>query len=128
MLSYMKYNAVKILLEGGASSEEVAQTLQVSEATVKLVKKCRSYEEYKQESNTLKYLAKKRKEAAEMTAKEPAPETAPTQIVEHRQSIIVQANHYMMEELKRQTELLKLISNKLAFVVDELTGIEKKEV
>ena len=41
--------------------------------------------------------------------------------VVHEQSVTIQATHYMMEELRRTNELLTLISNKLAFVVDQLT-------
>ena len=43
------------------------------------------------------------------------------EIVEHRQTIVVQASHYMLEEQKKTNELLTLISNKLSFIVDELT-------
>ena len=49
------------------------------------------------------------------------------QIVEHRQSVTIVATQYMAEEMKKQTELLKLISNKLAFIVDELTSTGNKE-
>ena len=36
-------------------------------------------------------------------------------------TVKVEATHYMMEELKKANDTLKLISNKLAFIVDELT-------
>lgn len=61
------------------------------------------------------------KEVNAVPASEPIKEEPVTQVVEHRQSITLMANHYLMEEVKKQTQLLTIISNKLAFVVDELT-------
>jgi hypothetical protein len=63
-----------------------------------------------------KKTAEKPKEAEELK-----PVEAPPQVVEHRQSVTVIANHYMMEQLQEQTRLLTLISNKLAFIVEQLT-------
>jgi hypothetical protein len=48
-------------------------------------------------------------------------------IHKHEQSVTVIANHYMAEQLQKQTELLTLISNKLAFIVDELCGTTVKK-
>ena len=45
-------------------------------------------------------------------------------VIRHEQSVTIVANHYMAEEMKKQTELLELISRKLAFIVDELTGVK----
>ena len=45
----------------------------------------------------------------------------PTQVIEHRQTVTVQATHYMMQEMKRTNELLELISRKMAFIVESLT-------
>ena len=42
------------------------------------------------------------------------------QVVEHRQSVTIQATHYMMQEMKKTNELLELISRKLTFIVDQL--------
>ena len=44
------------------------------------------------------------------------------QVVEHKQTITMVANHYMMEQLQKQTELLTLIGNKLAVIIDDLYG------
>ena len=41
-----KYNAIKLILEGGASYAEAAKYMQVSEATVGRVKSSESFEEY----------------------------------------------------------------------------------
>ena len=40
--------------------------------------------------------------------------------MEHRQSVTIQATHYMMQEMKKTNELLELISRKLTFIVDQL--------
>ena len=51
------------------------------------------------------------------------PQTPPAQpqVVEHRQTVTIQATHYMMQEMKRTNELLELISRKMAYIVDQLS-------
>ena len=44
------------------------------------------------------------------------------QVVEHHQTVTIQATHYMMEEMKKTNELLTLLNAKLAFIVEELAG------
>lgn len=56
---------------------------------------------------------------------QPVPQAA-QQSVPSAVSNMYQSNR-MLEELKQQNEWLKLISNKLAFVVDELTGKKETE-
>ena len=51
---------------------------------------------------------------------QPAPAQQP-QVVEHRQTVTIQATHYMMQEMKRTNELLELISRKMAYIVDQLS-------
>ena len=51
---------------------------------------------------------------------QPAPAQQP-QVVEHRQTVTIQATHYMMQEMKKTNELLELISRKMAFIVDQLS-------
>ena len=142
------FNAIRTLLKGGANLEECSEYMKVSTSTVSLIKKSETYEEYKsncyltsaayrkrmaamkaKEEQEKKKLIEENKKKAEKIAKEvgavPASEMVkqnqPVQVVEHRQTIQITATHYMMEELKKANELLTLISNKLAFVVDELT-------
>ena len=53
---------------------------------------------------------------------QPLPQQSqPTKVIEHRQTVTVQATHYMMQEMKRTNELLELISRKMAFIVESLT-------
>lgn len=134
-----KFKAIKILLESGETQGNIAESMGVSACTVGFIKKAESFEDYKH----LVYVtspAYRRKKKAELKAKEEqarkeAEESAKqeespkeeqkaepqVQVVEHRQTVTIQATHYMMEEMKKTNELLTLISNKLAFIVDELT-------
>ena len=125
------FDAVKVLLKGGATVTQCAEYMKISHSAVSLIKKSETYEEYKQ--NCYMTSASYRKKMAAIHAKEaekketaPAAEPEkkeepPVQVVEHRQTITVQATHYMLTEQQKTNELLTLISNKLAFIVDELT-------
>lgn len=112
------FKAAKILIASGAKNKEVAEYLGISPTTVTRIKQSETYEEFKSVKKANAYMAKK---AAEAKAAEKKEEEKPvTQVVEHRQTVTVQATHYMMEEMKAQTELLKTISAKLAFIVEQL--------
>ena len=123
------FNAVKILIENGATSAECAKYMKISTATVSVIRNSETYEEYKHNMHLISGSERKRKQkqAAAIAAKAKAdaqkteiePQAAPA---ENKQTIVVQASHYMLEEQKRTNELLTLISNKLAFIIDELTG------
>jgi len=126
------YKAVRALLKDGSTDKEVCEYFGIGKSTVNYIKKCETYEEYKHtvyvSSSTYKkrmaaIKAKEKEKAEEKTEEKVSeePKDPPVQVVEHRQSVTVVANHYMMEELKMQTELLKTISAKLLFIVDELT-------
>ena len=123
-----QFKAIKTLLRGGATQKEAAEYMQVSTNTAFWVDKAETFEEY-QHMNAERHLAHKRvaaikaKEAEQATPAQPA---AP-QVVEYRQNVTIQATHYMMQKLEETNSLLKMISNKLAFIVDELCGTGKKE-
>ena len=106
------YDAIKRLQKDGASYREVCEYFDISSSTVALMFKSETFEEYKNMIQTKKLRAIKAKEAEEQ-------KEAQQQTVHHQ--VTVQATHYMQEELRKQTELLTSISNKLAFIVDELT-------
>ena len=124
-----KFNAIKLLLKGGATLDECAKYMDVSSSTVSIIKKSDTYEEYKQNCymtssayrNKMAAIKAKEEKAKEEQAKEEAAPVEPVTKVIHEQSVTIQATHYMMEEMKKTNELLKLISSKLAFIVDELT-------
>lgn len=122
-----KFRAVKLLLNGGASVKEAAEYMQMSTATVYIIKNAENIDEY----NAIRTARdSKRKQAAAINAKKdepkPAPETAPAPVkqVMNPTVIKVEATHYMMQELQKTNELLTAISAKLAFIVDELCGVK----
>ena len=124
------FEAAKLLLENGATNGEIAKYLKISTDVVTFIRKAETYEEYQ----TIMYeysLKQRQREAARVAAikaketpkEEPKPETPP-QIVEHRQTVTVQATWQMTQEMQKTNELLKQISNKLAYIVDELCGVK----
>lgn len=120
MLTFQKYNAIRILLESGETVEVVAETFQCKQETVLLVKRCNTYDQYKQECISLKAMAKARA-AKEKKKTENAGNTTGSMNIGQ---IKIEATHYMMEELKRNNELLTLISNKLTAIMEELGVIK----
>ena len=127
------FNAVKILIENGAKNAECAKYMRISTATVSVIRNSETYEEYKQNMHLISGSERKRRQAAAIAAKAKAEAEAQKQegtpqeetqekVVEHKYNVTIQATHYMEEQQKRTNELLTLISNKLAFIIDELTG------
>jgi hypothetical protein len=123
VMTESKYNAIKMIVNGGAKNSEAARYLQVSEATVCRVKASETFEEYK---NMMAAQTLAMKQARHNKNKQAQPETKPQDkpaevVKEVRQTVTIQATHYMEEQQRRTNELLTQISAKLAFIVDELT-------
>ena len=119
-----KYKAIKMLLNGGATYKEAADYMGVSEGTVYRVKASETWTEY---TNMMeeKTLAARNEREAKRNAQ--PPETKPVEVVkEVRQSVTIQATHFMEEQQRKTNELLTQISAKLAFIIDELCGTAKK--
>lgn len=108
------FSAAKILLENGATIAETARFMKLSEPTIKMIKRSETFEEYKN-NIAVKCLQNKEKKAE-----------APKQ-PEQKQTVIVQATWQMTQEMQKTNELLAAISNKLAFIVEELCGTTTKE-
>ena len=98
------FKTVKIMVDGGTSAEDVAELLQIGVATVYRIKKAESLDEYKQIISS--YNAKGRQGGC-------------VQTVETKQ--IVNVPWAMVQEMHKTNELLALISNKLAFIVEQLS-------
>lgn len=125
-LKLTKYNAIRALLESGAQVEEIAKMIEVAPSTVLIVKKEKSFNDCINALNANMYLAR----AAKKAKKEKKEQEQQQQILQReaeKPSVTLLANHYLMEEMRKQTELLKTISAKLAFIVDELTGKESNK-
>lgn len=124
------FRAVKIMLQGGATYDEIEKFFGISSATITRIKRSESLQEYRQQAAAIQATYKAKAKAAKATEMAPkAPETAP--VSEPVKSIDpsgqrpitvqVQATHYMMEELRKQNEILEGISRKLAYIVEQLT-------
>ena len=134
------FEAIKTLTKGGASIDECVEYMGVSHATVSRIRAAENYEDF-QQSRRLAAIAvkrerelkeqqeqqkKEREKPAEKPVEQPAhiahiSQPVQPQVIEHRQTVTVQATHFMMEEMRQQNELLKAISNKLAYIVEQLT-------
>lgn len=128
-----KFNAVKTLLKGGATVREVMEFLELSDNTVYMIKQAETLVEYEnmiaekalRDKQRAAIKAKEREQAAQPQAQ---PQDKPVEVVkEVRQTVTVQATHFMMEEMRKTNELLTCISAKLAFIVDELCGTPQKK-
>ena len=98
------------------TQQEIGKQFGICGNTVWKINRTDSYEEYKE------YQTEQSRKRTEQKKEKKRAEEKEVQIVEHRQSITLVANQYMMEEMRNQTALLKTISAKLAFIVEELTG------
>jgi transposase-like protein len=125
-----KFRAVKILLKGGASVKEAAEYMQMSTATIYIIKNAENLAEY----NAIRTARdSKRKQVAAINSKaKNEPETKPEQETKSEPAkpvmnptvIKVEATHYMMQELQKTNELLTCISAKLAAIVEDLYGVK----
>ena len=115
-----KYNNIKMMLSTGVfKNKQIAEIMGVSESTISRCSVTENFDDY---INYKKKRVERHKELHPGKEQKPEEERKePKEIVEHRQTIVVQASHYMLEEQKKTNELLTLISNKLSFIVDELT-------
>ena len=146
VLKKTKYDAIRIMLQSGADLEEAAKTMDVSVSTAKAVKSTNSYEDCLQQIRGNICLARdaywrKKKEKAAKAAAKAAVKADPTEMQTsaaqapvHREApketilptVTLVANHYLMEEIRKQTELLKTISAKVGWLVEELSGSTPK--
>lgn len=130
------FDCIKILLASGQTAAQIYEYLGVAPTTIYRIKQCENLQEYK---NMMAAMAVKKANKKDKAAKEPEVVPVPTaqeatakpatQVAEHRQSVTVNASYYVTQKLDTMIDLLKNISAKLAFVVDELTGVKpaKKE-
>ena len=118
--------AIKTLIDAGATYAEVRKYYGISTHTCTNIKNAENFEEYK---NIIAAIAAKNAELKKKAEKKPVtppPVEEPVtpepvaHVVEHKQTVTIQATHYMMEEMRKTNELLALISNKLAYIVEQL--------
>ena len=113
-------DAVKLLIENGANNTEVSKYLKVSADVVSMIRKSETYEEY--QNFMYEYLQKLKNRAIKAKGTETKTDKPEEVIKEIRQTVTIQATHYMEEQLKKTNELLTGISAKLAAIIDDLYG------
>ena len=122
-LTVRQFSAIKTLLKGGATQAEAAEYMHVSPNTAFWVNKAETYEEYLN-MQAERVLGKKKQVAAikAKETKENQPEATETALKQPGGTLSAgyQINR-IVELLKAQNETLTILSNKVAFIVDELT-------
>lgn len=130
------FNAIKTLVAGGATSKEISNYLGIGETAITRVRSCESYDEYKQclaaisvkqreyrakrfEKELQKKAEEEKAAAAEAVAEAVSEVRHVQEKVEDRTLSNYQTNR-LIEEMRKTNEHLKLISNKLAFIVEQL--------
>jgi hypothetical protein len=106
MMTEKTFITAKFLFKGGATAKQVSEALGIGLSTAGRIKANETYADYQKsvKSHTWTPVAEK-----------------PQETKETRYNVTIQATHYMEQELRKTNELLTFISNKLAFIVDELT-------
>lgn len=108
------FNAIKRLQMGGAPVSEAAEYMMITANVAGRIYAAETWEEYQAatyESMNKARAAKEQKKEAQKVECKPQ---------EVRHTVEVQATHYMMQELQKQTKMLELISNKMAAIVEAL--------
>lgn len=115
------FRAIKIMQKGGATAAEIEEYFNVSPATCSRVRKAETFEEYKNMCAAMalkqRELAKKKNDPEPQTPPEPPKPEQPKEPIGISTPYM---NNRIFQLLKEQNDMLKLISNKLAFIVDEL--------
>ena len=112
------FQTVKCMLKGGATLAKCGEATGLSVPSISFIKNTDTLEKYREAVLQSK---RKRKNAGEETVqKEEAKETPVPQVVEHHQTITLIANQYIADQMKKQTELLTLINNKLTLIAEDL--------
>lgn len=113
------FKAVKILIDAGETYPKVAEYMKLSVATIGRINQSETYEEYQalvSEISIAAARAAKAKKAA--GAKKEAQPSAPQP---QSSSTVVQVPYYVVQKLDKIIDLLTVISNKTAFIVEDLT-------
>lgn len=127
-LTNAQFNAIKVLQQAGSTNTQIAEYLKITPQKAAVAYKSETFEEYKNNCFLIGERSKKRKQEKEkQQSAEPEKQQEVVQVIEHRQTVQIQATHYMMEELREIKTLLKGISAKLAYVVEDLCPKSSEE-
>lgn len=128
--------AVKTLLKGGSMVKDAADYFEISQNTVSRINQSASFEEYKNIISAAHVGHQKKRRLPEKPVEDIKPvaeskisekQKEPEKTVEPKQTIIYKPTWEMQQEIQKTNVLLTSISAKLAFIVEELCGVAKKE-
>lgn len=117
LMKQERYDAAKRLLQTTMNIKEICDALDMKESTIRIIQQSST----KAECDVM-MLENTRRHAKGIKAN--VEKEAPS--CENR--VILVANAYLAEELKKQTDLLTQISNKLAKIMIDLYGSEEEEM
>lgn len=114
------FRLVKLMLQDGATHKEIAEYFDIGLATVGRISKHDTLEDYRQQmaATALEYRRRNKEEAKPQEKPEPKPETTQVNVTDKFMPYATQVE--LIRLLKEQNETLKLISNKLVFIVEQL--------
>lgn len=122
------FDAVKILFDNGATYKEVAEFFNFSLSTANSIKVSETYEDYKHTSivrsgrvRAIKAKEKAKEEEKKQEEQRKQEEQKKSEPKPDETRGTVQIPFYITQEIKKQNELLTQISNKLAFIVEQLS-------
>lgn len=125
------YSAVKVLLESGANYKEIANFMKLSSDTVSRIANSKDFDEYRHNVNAYYFMKKQKAQEKAAKAKQPEKKEEPKP-AEQAQPLVqdiklpggtLSASYQfnrLYDVLKSMDETMKIISNKLAAIVDEL--------
>lgn len=134
------FDCIKILLNGKASYTEIQDFTNVGRTTISRIAHCENWEDYQQQMAAMRAAwhcrvsekkaeekavadrAKEEKEKAAKAAAEAAKAVPASSLVPPAGQMVT-VPYRVYEMMTKQIELLTGISNKLAFIVDDLTGV-----
>ena len=123
------FDAVKLLLQNGATASEIKKYFNICSDVVSWIRQAETYEEYMNANfeRNQRRIENRQKAAVAIKAKEQQAEQKAEQQTEQpaqdvKQVVQVQLPYLLTQEIKRQNELLEAISNKLAYIVQDLYG------
>lgn len=131
MITEEKFTTTKTLLGTGLARSYIAGVVGLSVKSVDRIALAKDWKDFVQKKADFAEKYSNRNHAKEQAQKPDAVQE--TMMLDAPKTYLnptvvrVEATHYMMQELQRTNELLALISNKLAFIVDELCGVPNQK-
>lgn len=115
-MTEQNYKAIKLMLKGGATQEEISEFYPVSKETLRRCRRTDTFEEYRKMQDD--YSARS---AANRAKREEPPQETP-ELPNQISMDELTKDSETVELLKEQNDLLRRLVNDVAFIVSELTG------